>query len=55
MGSEVIIFTVFFAVIFGIYYLYITARNRERMALIEKGADATIFYTGKRSVTLYGK
>lgn len=51
MGPEVIVFTVFFGVIFGIYYLYITARNRERMALIEKGADATIFYKGKRSVT----
>lgn len=51
MGSEVIIFTVLFGVIFGIYYLYISARNRERLALIEKGADANIFYSGKRRVT----
>lgn len=51
MGSEVIILPVIFGVIFGIYYLYITARNRERLALIEKGADASIFYGGKRSIT----
>lgn len=51
MGSEVIIFTVLLGVIFGIYYLYISARNRERLALIEKGADANIFYSGKRRVT----
>ena len=51
MGPEVIVFTVFFGLIFGIYYLYITARHRERLALIEKGADASIFYGGKRRVT----
>lgn len=51
MGSEVIILPVIFGVIFGMFYLYISARNRERLALIEKGADANIFYSGKRSVT----
>ncbi len=51
MGSEVIILPVIFGVIFGMFYLYITARHRERLALIDKGADATIFYSGKRSVT----
>lgn len=51
MGSEVIILPIIFGVIFGMFYLYITARNRERLALIEKGADATIFYSGKRRVT----
>ncbi len=52
MGSEVIILPVIFGVIFGIYYLYISARNRERLALIEKGADASIFYSSKtRRVT----
>lgn len=33
----------FFGTVFGVSYLYITARNRERLALIEKGADASIF------------
>lgn len=51
MGSEVIILPVIFGVIFGIFYLYISARNRERLALIEKGADASIFYSNKKRVT----
>lgn len=36
-----------FIVIFGIYYLHYSTRNKERLALIEKGADASIFYTPK--------
>lgn len=51
MGSEVIILPLIFAVIFGIYYLFISARNKERLALIEKGADASIFYGKERKVT----
>jgi len=46
--GEVIIPISFFAVIFGLFYLYITSRNKERLALIEKGADASIFNIGKR-------
>jgi len=49
MGEELIIIPVFFGTIFGIYYLFITSRNKERLALIEKGADASIFY-GKNGV-----
>ncbi|EZH72928.1 membrane protein [Aquimarina atlantica] len=47
MGSEVIIVPAIFGVFFGIIYLFISARNKERMALIEKGADASIFYSSK--------
>ncbi len=47
MGSEVIIMPAFLGVFFGIFYLFISARNKERMALIEKGADASIFYSSK--------
>ncbi len=36
-----------FGSIFGIIYLFVAARNKERMALIEKGADASIFYSNK--------
>lgn len=39
----------FFAMLFGIVYLSITARNRERMAMIEKGADPSLFEARKRS------
>lgn len=43
-------FIAFFAMVFGIMYLFYTTRNRERMALIEKGADASLFNTGKTHV-----
>ena len=36
-----------FLAIFGIVYLYLSTRNKERLALIEKGADATIFMKGR--------
>lgn len=37
----------FFLMIFGIVYLIYSTRNRERLALIEKGIDASIFFQGK--------
>lgn len=45
---EVLVFISLFLVIFGICYLYFSTRNKERMALIEKGADASIFVRGKK-------
>lgn len=47
MGAEVIIIPTIFAAIFAIAYLYFSTRNKERLALIEKGADASIFVKGK--------
>lgn len=44
---EILIPISLFLVIFGIFYLYLSTRNRERLALIEKGADASIFMSGK--------
>jgi len=44
-----IVFIALFAAVFGIVYLYLITRNKERMALIEKGADASLFATGKPS------
>lgn len=43
----VIVFVALFAGAFGIFYLHFTTRNKERLALIEKGADASLFNTGK--------
>jgi len=40
-----------FAMIFGIVYMGITSRNRERMALIERGADPTLFETKKKATS----
>ncbi len=51
MGSEVIIIPIVFGLIFGIFYLFISARNKERLALIEKGAEASIFYSQKKRAT----
>lgn len=50
-NPEILIILIIFGVVFGIYYLYITARNKERMALIEKGAEASVFYNKERRVT----
>ncbi|UNY97593.1 hypothetical protein MQE36_10905 [Zhouia spongiae] len=47
----VIFFGLLFATVFGMYYLFITARNKERMSLIDKGADASIFYSAKKRIT----
>ena len=55
MGSEVIIMFIIFAAVFGVFYLYISSRNRERLALIEKGADASIFSQGKRHAAPFWK
>lgn len=48
-ASEAIIPISMFLAIFGIVYLYLSTRNKERLALIEKGADASIFNLGKRT------
>ncbi|WP_142783687.1 DUF6249 domain-containing protein [Changchengzhania lutea] len=47
MGSELIIIPIIFGAIFGVFYLYFSTRNKERLALIEKGTDASIFMKGK--------
>ena len=38
-----------FAMIFGIIYVIVTSRNRERMALIERGADPALFESTKKA------
>jgi hypothetical protein len=39
----VIVFISLFATIFGISYYHLFTRNKERLALIEAGADASLF------------
>ncbi|NER12200.1 hypothetical protein GWK08_01985 [Leptobacterium flavescens] len=48
MEAEILIFITMFIVIFGIAYLRYSTRNKERLALIEKGADASIFFSNKK-------
>jgi len=52
---EVLGFITAFAMIFGIFYMFYTTRNKERLALIEKGADASLFKTGGSSAGGFGK
>jgi hypothetical protein len=48
------VFVVFFLSIFGVFYLYITTRNRERMAMIEKGVDPALFSSVRQPRALKG-
>ena len=45
--ETLIAFIALFATVFGILYVFYNTRNKERLALIEKGADASLFNTGK--------
>lgn len=47
--AEVLIPLTLFASIFGIFYVYLNTRNKERLSLIEKGADASLFATKKNN------
>ncbi len=52
MGTTVIILLIIFGAIFGVFYLFFSTRNRERLALIEKGIDASIFKTKRLGTAL---
>jgi hypothetical protein len=48
MAQDILIVLIIFASLFGIIFVFISARNRERMAMIEKGADPKDFlHSGK--------
>ena len=53
--TEALIPIAFCAVVFGWIYLHYSTRNKERMALIEKGANATLFNTGANHSGIFGK
>ncbi len=46
-----VVFISLFVVVFGIFYLFFSTRNKERLALIEKGAEASIFIKGSQGGT----
>ncbi|MDH3321509.1 MAG: hypothetical protein OEM04_00895 [Flavobacteriaceae bacterium] len=46
---EILIVLIIFSSLFGIFYVFISTRNKERMALIDKGADASLFASKKKS------
>ncbi len=43
MNEDIVIPVSLFAFTFAIIYFYLITRNKERMALIEKGADPSLF------------
>jgi len=49
MAAGILIPTGFFLTVFGIVYLFMSTRNKERLALIEKGVDANVFVKTKNS------
>ncbi len=50
MTNEFLIPVAFFAMVYGIVYLFV--RKRERLALINKGVNATIFESSKEHSSL---
>lgn len=42
----------FFLTVFAILYVFYTTRSRERLALVEKGADASVFKVPDSKYTL---
>jgi len=49
----ILIVLIIFGTAFGFFYVYFTTRNKERLVLIEKGADAKLFNTGSK-LKLFG-
>lgn len=47
MEESIIVFIIF-GTIFGLAYLHYSTRHKERLALIEKNSDASIFVRGKK-------
>ena len=43
MNENIVIPVAFFLAVFGILYLYFTSRNKERLAMIDKGFDPVKF------------
>jgi len=45
--EAILIPLIVFSSIFGIIYVFLNTRNKERLSLIEKGADASLFASKK--------
>jgi hypothetical protein len=48
MAETILVVLIIFSAIFGIIFTFLTTRNKERLALIENGADAKLFNSGKK-------
>ncbi len=54
MLTDILVPISIFAAIFGIVYIIATARNRERMAMIEKGVNPKDFMSGPSKPNPFG-
>jgi formate-dependent nitrite reductase membrane component NrfD len=52
--EDVLIPLIVFGTFFGVMYVFFTTRNKERLALIEKGAEASLFNTGSKGNWMKG-
>ena len=52
--EEVLIPLIVFGSMFAVVYVFLTTRNKERLALIEKGADAKLFKSGPNNGNVSG-
>jgi len=52
MAEDILIPLVVFGAIFGVFYVYISARHRERMAMLEKGVDPKDFIV-RNKISMY--
>ncbi len=48
---EIAVLAIIFGSIFGVFYLFFSTRNKERLALIEKGVEASIFMKGHQKTS----
>ena len=48
MADTILVTLIIFSCIFGVVFIFLTTRNKERLALIENGADAKLFNSGKK-------
>lgn len=51
--EAILIPLIVFGSIFGMVYVWLTTRNKERLAMIEKGADASLFTVERSQRTNY--
>jgi CBS domain containing-hemolysin-like protein len=51
--EPILIPLIVFASFFGMVYVWLTTRNKERLALIEKGADASLWNVKRSNRTNY--
>jgi hypothetical protein len=51
--EEILIPISFFALVFAMLYVYLTTRNKERMAMIERGTDPSTFKVSTMNVSRF--